>query len=66
MIFVSVWLSTIISRSIHTASDDIIWFFLWFSNIPLYIRTLIKKHRLECGGPGVPAPHSRLTSQLQL
>ena len=42
MIFVFVWLtslSVIISRSIHVAANGIISFFLWLSNIPLYICT---------------------------
>ena len=38
-IFVFVWLtllSMIISRSIHIAENDIISFFLWLGNSPLY------------------------------
>jgi len=40
---VFVWiilLSLIIFRSIHVATNGIISFFLWLSNIPLYICTL--------------------------
>ena len=32
-------LSMIVSRSIHVAANGIISFFLWLSNIPLYICT---------------------------
>ena len=41
MIFVFLWLTSlrIISRSIHVAANGIASFFLWLSNIPLYIGT---------------------------
>ena len=32
-------LNMIISRSIQVAENDIIWLFLWLSNIPLYVYT---------------------------
>ena len=42
-------LSMIISRSIHTAANGTISFFLWLINIPLNIMTIPKKNKCKKG-----------------
>ena len=51
MIFVFVWftsLNIVISSSIHVAANDVISFFLWLNNTPLYIHMHIHTHTHMC------------------